>query len=474
MTGRSRSKLTRRAMLAAAAGAVLVVPLVGRDAARLVSAQLRNGRPRIREFGAVGDGIADDTQAIEQAIASGRPLDWEDLTYRVTRQVGDEDRVIAGMDWIAAGARVVLDSSAHHQAVLHYRLAPDVAHNLVGGGLAFDARMRANVGAFLWQPVAPGRGSLHAERLQAFNIRRIARFGAGDGVRIRGGFARVTLVEPTVRNVVLGRGAGVRGSVGVTGITVSRGIPGQHGWPRFIHVLRPTIEDVLSEDPDYRMDQDGLRLFGQADAPGRGYDECLVEGGLWRNCWGRDIKVQMGGGRVTGGRFEHWTSPRNRTARPSIDFQTGPGLVENVTHLYDGVSPAALVSQATGRHGEARPGIYRGSSYEIRGARAQSLCYSNPRGSTFPGLSIVDISGTGPAGSALRCNLPDGSMAVDLRSVAGTFTRALIEVLGRGGAGGLRVIAEGCVNRGPARVPLVAGRVPRGIITDVEGLSGFI
>ena len=423
-------------------------------------------RRTIASFGARGDGRADDSDAVDAAIRSSVPLDWQDRTYRVTRRVGPFRGSLANLDWTSSGARIVLDPRSDPQpAVLEVRLAPGGFHSIAGSGLAIDASFKASMGAYFNQPEADRHGIFESDRLAVSNIRSDAKGASASGIRIRGGFGRVALRHPAVRNVILARGSGKPGSAGVNGIFVTRADPRiSDSAPLFVHLIEPLIENVTSEDPDYTMDQDGLVMFGRMHTdPEREYDECLVEGGLWRNCWGRDIKVQMGGGRVVGGRFEHFTAPRSGTAGSSIAFLWGPGTVERVSHHYRGVSPVELVAHAAGRHGDPRAAIYRQSTYEIHDAAAQSIMRTYARRSDFPPVVMEEITGVGRADFALSVHLPSRTAEVRLRSVAGTFLKALAEATVAKGIepGQLIARAEDCANYG-ARVPFVASRLPRG------------
>jgi hypothetical protein len=53
----------------------------------------------VKDFGAVGDGVADDTAAINIAVASGKSLQWPQGTYRVTSSIV----CTTNQTWMAAG-----------------------------------------------------------------------------------------------------------------------------------------------------------------------------------------------------------------------------------------------------------------------------------------------------------------------------------------------------------------------------------
>lgn len=293
----------------------------------------------VKDFGAVGDGVTDDTDAVEAAVADGRPLDWLGLTYRVTRQISAT--LTAPINWRSSGAKIVLDSAASVQRVLSITAAGfDVS---IVGKLTVNANNKAFTGA-----VFNNTGiyaDFTAEHLAVENCYRASTaFSGGDGIWIRGAWANIYLERPTVKNVVMAAGAGIVGSQGVAGITVSAAGAGLS--PREVTIIHPHIENISSEDAAYTYDMDGLRVFTEEDVPGVDVpyaSHFTAIGGRYVNCWGRSIKSQMEFGSVRDAFFKRTTGNSSGVGNSEIEFQVGGGFVSNIECLYVNHVPAQVV-----------------------------------------------------------------------------------------------------------------------------------
>lgn len=393
------------------------------------------------------------------------PLDWEDLVYRVSRRVGFVTRPATPVDWLSNGARIELHpvKAKHEPAVLHLRLTNGHKHRIIGSGLEIDGGLKAAIGIYFDQPRDDAVGEVFAMNLRVRNIACVPGVGSGSGIRIRGGYRCVRLINPHVADVWMGRGAGVPGRIGVNGIMITRANSDKgEGAPLFVHVISPHIENIGAKDNRQLVDMDGLVIFGALHTDAcRPFDECLIEGGLWRNCWGRDIKIQMGGGRVVGGRFEHFSGPLCNTLNSSIAFQWGLGSVENCSHHFVGISPAEIVNFATGVMGAQVSGRYANSGYVIRNAKAQTICRLFPRRSEYPDVILKNIKGCGPANYAVTCHLSSRPGNLSLWGLRGSFDTAFIKLLSTPGfePGQIRIFATECVNYGIGRL-FVANHLP--------------
>ena len=331
---------TQQNSLLSSSGSTLVgyLPAGTGAAVRNVQAKLREF-VSVKDFGAVGDGVADDTSAVAAAMAAGVPLDWGWHTYRVTGQISHT--LTAPLSWRSAGAKIVCDSAAMIQRVLSITSAGfDVS---IVGKLTIDANNKSFTGFFCNNTGA--YADFTAEHLTVLNCYRASTaFSGGDGLWIRGAWANIYLERPTVKNVVMAAGAGIVGSQGVSGITISAAGAGLS--PREVTIVHPHIENISSEDAAYTYDMDGLRVFTEEDVPGVGVpysSHFTAIGGRYVNCWGRSIKSQMEFGSVRDAFFKRTTGNSSGVGNSEIEFQVGGGFVSNIECLYVNNVPSSVV-----------------------------------------------------------------------------------------------------------------------------------
>ena len=309
----------------------------------------------VKDFGAVGDGVADDTAAIHAAIVSWCPISFGGVgdVYRITS--GILVTLPAAVNWRSAGAAIVLDSAAHQKAVLG--LTVTGKSHRIEGKLTIDVAQNANIGLLVEIVTAAGTypagyGDVFADGLTVLNpYRKDSTFAeSAEGILVRGPFASVVLENPTVRNSVLATGAGIFGSYGAFGISVLQGLPSSIGQPQSIAVQNCVIEGVYCEDPAYEVDQDGLRVVVSNGPSAPAEPSLEVRGGVIRDCHGRGIKSQCANTLVDGVRFTRRTSGFARGyGNHEIDFQEGGGRATNIQCAYIGHVPDTVVQFSSTR-----------------------------------------------------------------------------------------------------------------------------
>lgn len=316
-----------------------------------VGAETRSVQSKLRDtvsvldFGAVGDGVADDSDAVEAAIESGFALDWLDKTYRVTREL--VPTITGAIRWTSRGATIQMDAASPVRSVL--RLIVGAGSHRINGDLNIDANLDAYIGMFLnneGTTYPTDFGDFFADGLRVANVYRSGTtHSGGDGIWIRGAWRSVTLVRPVVENCRLAAGAGVSGSQGIFGITFS-GNGTQD--PRNMTVIDPYVASVLSEDATYTDDQDGLRaVISPGSAPSE--SRLTIVGGTFRNCYGRSIKSQAEHTSVKGSTFIRTQGFTRGYGNEEIDCQEGGGSVENINCIYNGSAPDEIVLFSTTR-----------------------------------------------------------------------------------------------------------------------------
>ncbi|MEW3774052.1 hypothetical protein [Pseudomonas aeruginosa] len=443
-------------------------------------------RIHVRKFGVVGDGVTDDSNALEAAIMAGVPIDFGNLHIRITRSIGNQATIPASIDWKASGAKIFMDSSTIKESVLYFSVLP--LDHRIEGPLFIDGASKAFAGIYLrnnstdFYPL--GYGTMFASDLRVENIRRAdATYANGDGILIRGGFTSVTLIRPIVRNVILAPGAGTPGMVGVSGIAVFGNSDGI-GYPRTVTIVDPYIENVSSEDPSYLDDMDGIRVFGpHAVTPGvNAIDSTFtITRGVFRNCSGRSIKSQMTTGQVIGGKFIRTTGPASGIGNEEIAFQQGGGYVEDIICLYYGGNvPSTVINGGEGAVERRRP------SLKVKGVYVAN--HSSPAipqiVQTFsPGvstglISVEDVEVQGPVDRLVEYLVNGDLNALKVANVTvDGLTTELIRAKSSGSSTpfGGKVYAENCINNGTLR-PMLTHRVAgNAVVVELSeyGCVGF-
>lgn len=313
----------------------------------------RSTRRFIRDFNAAGNGIADDTDAVLSAITSGHPLDWENKIYRVTREVYAQ--VAHRLDWVSSGAIIRLDAANHQPACLHLSVA-EYKHTFVGL-LEIDVQKKSNVGFKAYPTIESASPDFLAEDLFVRNVHRTSAHTDGDGILLIKGWGTVTLVRPKIRDFTMAVGAGIAGSMGIFGITVTRGGTSNRYSAKYVSIINPDIDGIWSDDPEYLADQDGIRVFtrygGSATAGKQNEMTFTVLGGVIKDVRGRSVKGQTERGGVDGLSVVRTTRAsggisRKLTTNADVELQTGGGYVRNLEFSYDGFVPnvAARIIQA--------------------------------------------------------------------------------------------------------------------------------
>lgn len=416
----------------------------------------------LREYGASGDGITDDTAAIRAAIRSGRALHWggPERVYRITEAI--EETLTAPASWRSAGATIRGDLAdpATYLLTLHAE-----GHDItIDGGLAIDAARTAHTCLRLWNRGVPA--AMRASDLTALNAHRSnAALAGGDGIEVAGAWSRVSLTRPTVRSITMAVGAGVSGSRGVSGIYVhdiNRG-DGTADTPHIVRIDDPYIEDIYSEDPEWMVDQDGIRVFGGSDQPGQTapiLTQATISGGEVRNSRGRAVKSQTHLTTVDGTRIVRAKGGLGITH--DIDFQVGGGTVRNIEAVYgDGNVPRSVVNFSGTSTARAVPqrqvsGLKVLTSGDEPLSRAVGiLSSSEPRTLTTVSDLTVQHDGAAPEALVMMSGTSGGVQELAASNLVGAPSGGLVRISGGAPDGwDARIAVSSAINTG-GEVPLV-------------------
>jgi len=290
-------------------------------------------------FGAKGDGVTDDTTSIQAALNVGGhiviPQTTSEYLFTSLTLTLSDDLIIEGWD---ASLKCTAPTAINYAIYFGTN-----QKNLLIKGIKIDVDDNAYQGLAIQQESGATLKDVQLDNVEVSNVYRAGlTFNGGDGIWIRGGYRRVVLNNPIVKGVKLATGAGIPGAAGVFGISILANFAGTL-MPRYVEVNNAHIEDIYSEDITYPNDQDGLRMFG-ITATSIEEGSAIVNGGTFKNCWGRSIKLQRSDCIVSGATFIRDAGNSSGGGNSEIDFQRGGGGVRDIICNYKNFNPVTIVN----------------------------------------------------------------------------------------------------------------------------------
>lgn len=436
-------------------------------------------RRPVSTFGVIGDGVADDSDAIEDALLSGVPFKSGPGIIRITRRISG--LVPGQLNWVSDGTIILNGSTSETPACIDLEVLPGFNHR-IEGVLQIDGNLLSSVGIRIWNKSAIGfplgYATLYAADVQVKNIRRgFVTSANGDGIIVRGGFTSVILDRPVVSNVRLAAGAGILGSVGACGITVF-GI--NTGFPIVTILNDPQIDTILSEDPAYNADQDGCRIFGPWDTAGAKTNSVfIINGGSFRDCWGRSVKSQAETCVIKGTNFSSFSGPTSGR-NSEIDCQVGGGMISDITVYLSGANttPNEIVSFQPSPTFESFAGKLNGCQVTTTHPLTAVVSTFLPA-KTQHKITVRDVDVIGPLVRLVefRVWMDKTTLLLDGCTV-NNLTGQLVRVTASGAGGAPfvgKVTIKNATNIGPA-APLVTDKVAglaANSIVSTQDVDGF-
>jgi hypothetical protein len=308
------------------------------------------------DFGAVGDGVADDTTAIAACLADGKPVDWLGLTYKITSPI--DISATKDVIWYGNGAKVVYSPSAHTEYAIRITNAGVVDYLI--NDLSIDGSKLCNK---IFEVLSTGNLVTPASNFVANNLfvngaKRLNTFNGGDGIFIRGAFDLVRFNGGGARDCELPSGQGTPGVAGIRGIGITW--YSTSSFVRRVVISGITILKVYSSDLAYADDQDGLAYFVPDEGVGlnkvRSQFWC-GDGSIFANCYGRAIKTQCLETIVDNCQF---TKSEGLTAggNVEVDAQTGGLKITGCLFKYTGGNDPGVAVNSSSDDNYGNPSVY--------------------------------------------------------------------------------------------------------------------
>lgn len=322
----------------------------------------------VKDFGAIGDGVTDDTAALQLALNSGASLHWgnNNDVYLIKSTLGQT--ASNSVHWASNGATIKLDSLTQQLAMIDINAN---GHDInIDSRLNIDANKKALIGFRATNSSATASDVL----INNIFVTRCYRHsvvlgGGGDGILIKGNFNSIVLNDPKVKDIGMAMGAGVSGFEGVTGITIERNFNASQK-ARQVRIVNPHIEEVYSDDLTYNMDQDGIRVFTTSEnntvLPSD--TDVVIQNPYFKNCLGRSIKSQVEFTKVISPHFVRDRGWVGGVGAFEVDFQRGGGSISDVTVLYDGFRPDAIVNSNGSRSSVTKNTMSLATIHGIKGS----------------------------------------------------------------------------------------------------------
>jgi len=308
---------------------------------------LYDGEVHFKQFGATGDGTTDDTSAVAAALSAGVPLyaGASPLNYAITSEISIT--LASPLLLRSDGATIKVTAVSSIRSAIQVDMAgKDVS---LTGRLYLDCNNKSYSG-FYSTNYGSGIAKANAliSGLEVSNCYRAATtFTGGDGIFIGGNLHKLRIVDCSTTNIKMATGAGIAGSQGVSGITVSR--DNTYDLDSSLTVIDGClIGPVYCEDVTYTMDQDGLKVFTAYSDAGD-YPRPVwasITNSRFINCHGRSIKIQTEFAAVENCKIERNSDiyGSGYTGNPEIDFQTGGGQVSNIQCFYRSNFPSRVLN----------------------------------------------------------------------------------------------------------------------------------
>lgn len=323
-----------------------------------VQAKLRES-VSVKDFGAVGDGVTDDTAAIQTAISQsyGRKLFFPAGTYIVKSQYGGllAGEIVAGgnMYWEGETADTTLkfDPPSNTEGMFGFDLATN-AREVQITNLTFDLNNKGSSFIILKNSSASMADQDLVDALldnvTVKNARMYTTAVGGYVTYLRGGFRSIDVINSTFTDLTIDSGL-TPGHVGGAHLVVEPDSPNpENSYAQSVSIERCYFSNVKCDDPAVQNDMDGIRVFAPLPSAVVGTElvpsSLIVQDSVFADCWTRSIKSKVQLNSVEGCTFKLNSAPTSGSVSPHVDFQHNGGVVENCKFYSKNVSHPGCVS----------------------------------------------------------------------------------------------------------------------------------
>lgn len=249
--------------------------------------QLQELGYNVKNAGAVGDGITDDTDALEYAFSNYSDIYMVGV-FRITRPI----LVDVSKDFnIRGNAVIFIDTSLMYDSMIQLNCTTGV--NITTRGIEYDGRKSVSKAFSVinnkQSMVKSNLSNIYAYDSRFVNVKKYAEFtGDGAGLFVRGAFGEVVVDGFNIEECELPAGQGTSGSQGVTGVTLTHF--GENAFVRKSVFKNGEVEKVYSSDSSYNVDQDGIKHLTPINAD----STTIVDNVAFTDCFTRSLKTQTG------------------------------------------------------------------------------------------------------------------------------------------------------------------------------------
>lgn len=422
--------------LLARASQIIFQPVAGQVYSRTVEDKLRDVLS-LADFGAVGDGVADDAGAITNALATNKPLEWVGTAgknFRINSQISHTPT--ADVVWYGQGATLTYAGS-HAEFALRLNDATGVEFIIedltLDGGKLCNKVLEVLNNTSLTTPSEFTATNLYIKRAKRSNA-----FSGGDGIRIRGAFNRVIFNGGGVSDCELPSGQGTPSVIGISGASVD--FYGTTSYVRECVVTGFRVEKVYSSDLTYNDDQDGFVYSAPTDGTRKVPSTLTVIASEFVNCYGRSIKTQCRDTVVHASKFSRSEGLTRGFGNAEIDAQTGNGSFRDNAFSYTNAQEPQVCVNVSGSLGT--PGMVAdGNSVTLDTSTTLTIfAQVFPSGGLFSRHSITNNKVFGKVKEFFAFNANGNKNYADVSNnyigeivVGATSERAMVYVRSSGG-----------------------------------------